>query len=413
MSAENYDVLLIVIFEIGAVIVFSLLTANILGKRGIPQVLGLIIGGLALQFIAVTGFPSPPTPEIHFIITTFALGLIGYQIGANLDLYKLREASWGLPLILLGEAIGSLIAVTVVMVIIFQDFILAILLGTISMATAPASTSEVIREYKAHGSLSQTVLFVVAFDNIIAIIFFSFAFVSAEAFYSSSDLSIFDALLPVAWEIGGAVILGILIALMMRPIHIEGVEVYRSAEYVFPAILICIALAGLLDFSVMLSCIVLGLTLSNMAHCEDMDCVRSVERLSQPLIALFFILVGFEMDLALLVTPTFVGILLYFLSRAGGKSLGAYASARISNQPEKVTTNLPLTLYTQAGVALGLVAFAYSRLSDIGTIEATSAAHLLLDIIIVSVLLAELVGPLFIKKALFRSGEAKDSINSV
>ncbi len=406
-NAFNEAPLLIFIFEIGAVIIISLVFAKVLGKRGVPQVLGLIFGGLLLQFLSFyTGFPSPPTEELHYVITTGALGFIGYSIGAHLDLRKLRDASWGLPLILVGEAVGAFIVVTIVISIFFNDFLLAILLGSIAMATAPASTSEVIREYNSHGSLSQTILFIIAFDDVLAIIFFNIALSYSESTYSAISLSLIELLLPIIIELVGSVALGIILALVMRPFHIEGVEAYQSAEFVFPSILICIALAGLLHLSVILSCIIFGLLLSTMAKCENKSCVMGVERLAVPIIALFFILVGFEMDLTLLITPTIVGILIYFIARAIGKSIGAYGTAAISNSPSKVTNNLPFALLTQAGVALGLAAYAFTRLRAVG---ADNMAFLLLDIIAVSVLIAEIVGPLLLKKALFRAGEIKDS----
>lgn len=404
----NESALLILVLEIGAIIIFSLLVAKVLAKRGIPQVLGLIFGGIALQALMLsTGFPSPPTPELHYIITTGALGFIGYSIGAHLDLWKLREASWGLALILLGEALGSFFIVTIVVYFLMQDFILAILLGSISMATAPASTSEVIREYQAHGSLSQTILFIIAFDDIIAIIFFNIALGYAESALSEVTLSLIEIIFPIFIEVIGSVILGILLALLMRPLHIEGVSAYQSAEFVFPSILICIAIAGLLHFSVILSCIVFGLALSTMARCENKACVRGVERLSAPLLALFFILVGFEMNLGLLLTPVLLIILVYFFARATGKSVGAVTTSYISKMPDKVTRYLPFSLLTQAGVALGLAAFAYSRLFELNIQAATDIAILILDIIAVSVLLAEILGPLLLKRALVKAGEIK------
>ncbi|MFW9903778.1 MAG: cation:proton antiporter [Candidatus Thorarchaeota archaeon] len=415
MLQETFDeyTLLILLLEIGSVIIFSLIVAKVLAKRGIPQVLGLILGGIALQALTFSiGFPSPPTPELHYIITTGALGFIGYSIGAHLDLWKLQEASWGLALILIGEALGSFLVVTIVVYFLLQDFILAVLLGSISMATAPASTSEVIREYRAYGSLSQTILFVIAFDDILAIIFFNIALGYAESVLAETALSLVDIFFPIAIEVIGSVILGILLALLMRPFHIEGVEAYQSAEFVFPSVLICIAIAGLLHFSVILSCIIFGLALSTMARCENKSCVRGVERLSGPILALFFILVGFEMDLSLLLTPVLVTILLYFFARAAGKSVGAVTSSYVSKMPDKVTRYLPFSLLTQAGVALGLAAFAYSRLLELNIPAATDIAVLILDVIGVSVLLAEILGPLILKKALVKSGEIKEPIKS-
>ncbi|MFX0013001.1 MAG: cation:proton antiporter [Promethearchaeota archaeon] len=405
---------LIFIFEIGTVIIFSLIVAKVLSRRGIPQVLGLIFGGFFLQFltfftssVSIVTFPTPPSPLIHYIVTTAALGFIGYSIGAHLDPWKLRDASWGLVLILLGNTLGTFIIVSLAIGLILQDFLIGIILGTIAMATAPASTAEVIREYKSHGSLSQTILFLIAFDDILTIIFFSVALSFSESMYSGTTLSLIEISIPLIIEIGGSVLVGIILALIMKPFHIEGVEAYQSAEFVFPSVLICISLAGLLHLSVILSCIVFGLTLSMMARCENKECVRGVERLSVPIIALFFILVGYEMDLSLLVTPILIIILLYFIMRTIGKTVGSYGAAYIAKMPAKVTNNIPFALLAQAGVALGLAALAYTRLVAIGMVE---TAILILDIVAVNVLIAEILGPLLLKQALKRSGEIPQEI---
>ncbi|MFX1515307.1 MAG: cation:proton antiporter [Promethearchaeota archaeon] len=410
----EYEEALIFLFEIGTVIIFSLIVARVLKKRGIPQVLGLIFGGFFLQFltfftssISAVTFPTPPTPLIHYIVTTTALGFIGYSIGAHLDPWKLRDASWGLVLILIGNTIGTFIIVTLVITFVLQDFVIGILLGTIAMATAPASTAEVIREYKSYGSLSQTILFLIAFDDILTIIFFSVALSFTESVYSGASLSLIEISIPLIIEIGGSVLLGIILALIMKPFHIEGVEAYQSAEFVFPSVLICIALSGLLHLSVILSCIVFGLMLSTMARCENKECVRGVERLAVPIIALFFILVGYEVDLGLLVTPSLILILLYFSLRTIGKTVGSYGAAYIAKMPTKVTNNIPLALLSQAGVALGLAALAFTRLIAIGMDD---VAILILDIVAVNVLIAEIFGPLLLKQALKRSGEIPQGI---
>ena len=275
-------------------IIFSLIVAKVLSKRGIPQVLGLISGGFFLQFltlftssISIITFPTPPTSVLHFIITTVALGFIGYSIGAELDLRKLHDASWGLPLVLIGNAFGSFIIVTIAISLVLQDLLIGTILGTIAMATAPASTAEVIREYQSHGSLSQAILFIIAFDDIIAIVFFSIALSFSESIYSGLETSLIDISIPLIIEFGGSIILGVSLALLMKPFHIQGVDAYQSAEFVFPSVLICIALSGILHFSVILSCIIFGLTLSTMAKCENKECVRGVEQLSVPFSFIF------------------------------------------------------------------------------------------------------------------------------
>ncbi|MFW9995396.1 MAG: cation:proton antiporter [Candidatus Odinarchaeota archaeon] len=411
MVAESLDetALLIPVLEIGLVIIFSLVVARLLGRRGIPQVLGLIFAGIFIQFVTVvTGFPSPPTAELHYVVTTGALGFIGYSIGAHLDLHHLREESSGLILILLGNTIGAFILVYFACIVIFRDLGLSLMLAAIATATAPASTAEVLGEYNSKGPLSQTILFIIALDDILAILIFNVALSYSGSYYSGDELSIVTVTIPVMLELIGSVIIGVLLAILMKPFHIEGVEAAQSAEFVFPTVLICIALAGIFHISVILSCIVFGLVLSNLAECDCPDtksCVMGVERLSGPLIALFFILVGFEMQLGLLLSSALAVILVYFIARALGKSLGSYLAAKMVRMPDNVTNYIPFTLLTQAGVAVGLAAYAVTRLSVIGTQEALQASDILLNVIAASVLLAEIIGPLLLKWAITRAGE--------
>ncbi|MHA1236941.1 MAG: hypothetical protein ACTSQ9_04695 [Candidatus Hodarchaeales archaeon] len=219
---SNEISILIIVLEVGTVIIFSLIVARVLGKRGIPQVLGLIFAGIVIQFFSIfSGFPTPPTPDFHFLITTGALGFIGYSIGANLDLNRLKEESWGLSLLLVGEAIGSFIMVTFIIGVFFQDWILALLLGSIAMATAPASTTAVIREFKATGPLTQTILFIIAFDDILAIIFFNIALSFSESMFTGLNLSIIDILVPIILELGGSILLGLILAFIIVPFRID------------------------------------------------------------------------------------------------------------------------------------------------------------------------------------------------
>ncbi|MHA1206039.1 MAG: cation:proton antiporter [Candidatus Hodarchaeales archaeon] len=332
-------------------------------------------------------------------------------MGANLDLNRLKEESWGLSLLLVGEAIGSFIMVTFIIGVFFQDWILALLLGSIAMATAPASTTAVIREFKATGPLTQTILFIIAFDDILAIIFFNIALSFSESMFTGLNLSIIDILVPIILELGGSILLGLILAFIIVPFRIDEMPAGKSAEIVFPVILICIALAGLLGLSVILSCIIFGLVLSNLVRCENKVCIKGVDRLSTPLIALFFIMVGFEMDLTLIFTGTIMLILIYFIARALGKSVGSYSTARIANMPEAVVKNIPFSLLTQAGVAVGLAALAYSSLLNLNIPAATTTAIILLDVVAVSVLIAEIIGPLLLKYALRRADEITADID--
>ena len=140
--------------------------------------------------------------------------------------------------------------------------------------------------------------------------------------------------------------------------------------------------------------------------------MNGVDRLSTPIIALFFILVGYEIDLAMLFSGTILLIILYSIARGGGKSFGSYITARFAKMPDAVTNNIPYALLTQAGVAVGLAAFAYSRLLELRIEQATLTAITLLDVVAVSVVIAEIIGPLLLKYGLRQAGELGLPINT-
>ncbi len=405
-SSIDEDPIFVLFAEIGLVIIFAMLIAKLLGKRGIPQVLGLIFGGLFFQFfIRIIGVSVNTSPEMNFVVTAGALGFIGYIIGAELDLRKLRKESWGLALVLVAESIGTLIIVTLVIWVVFQDHILALLLGSIAMATAPASTAGVLGEYNSKGPLSSTILFILAFDDILAIFFFSIALSYSESFYGEASLALVDSVVPVLVESIGSVILGFGLALTLK-IHVEGAEASGRAEFLFPMIILCIGLAGLFHLSIILSTIIFGLTHASLTSNGCSECVIEVEKLADPIIALFFILVGFGMNLGLFLDISITALVFtFFLARALGKSFGAWSGATVANMPKNVRQYLPFSLLTQAGVALGLAALAFSRLNDLGTTKATDTAILLLNIVTLSVIMTEIIGPLLVKWAIHRSGE--------
>ena len=167
----------VLIFEIGFLISFSLFIAYLMKKFGIPAVLGLIVGGLILGILtelqALTF--SSDFNEIKNVITEFALAWIGFDIGNEIDFGLLKEKGKDFGLILIGEAFGAYILIFICIILLTGNFAIALILAAIGMATAPASTSQILGEYRAKGELSQTILFVLAFDDLLAILSFNMA----------------------------------------------------------------------------------------------------------------------------------------------------------------------------------------------------------------------------------------------
>lgn len=399
----------LLIAEIGMLFAISMIIAYILKRLGVPAVLGFILGGLALGvFTGLQDYIFSPAWElIYLFITELALMWIGYSIGSDIDLSLLRNKGKKYGLLLVGEALGAFIVVTVGALIIIQDLGLAFILGAIAITTAPVSVVQILGEYKARGELSQTLLFIIAFDDILAILLVNVALSLTLSTTEVGFLLLVEVMLHLAWEIIVSVSLGvsgaILTIFVSKRLRLTDKTIY---EWVFGAIFASVGIALLLNGSVLLTAFIYGMTLKTQDSCGDCrEAVNTIEIIFVPIVILFFVLVGLEMNLGLILGAggfVFIAIA-YFLLRVLGKGTGVLIVGSMSKTDPCIWKNLPLTLVTQAGVAIGLAGLAFNQLINVGRVD---AANLIINTVGVAVILGEIIGPLTLKKALFRSGEA-------
>lgn len=400
-----------IIIEIGVLLVFSLATAYILKRLGIPAVLGFILGGLVVGFL--TGINSYAfSPELELIqnlIVELALAWIGYSIGSEIDLDLLRNKGKKYGLLLIGEAVGAFVVVILGIFLFVQSFSLAFILGAIAVTTAPVSVAEVLGEYKAKGEFSRTLLFILAFDDILAILLVNVA-LNFTAGGGGSELGIFlllNIIVSLVQEIivsvvFGAAAAGVILALSNR-LGLKDKSIY---EWVIGVTFAIIGVVILLSGSTLLTMFIFGMILKTQDQCGDCrEAVHTVEILFVPIVILFFVLVGLEMDLGLIFGAgglVFIA-LAYFILRIVGKTIGIRITGALSKGDPCIWKNLPLGLVPQAGIAIGLAGLAFNRLTSLGQAD---AANLIINVIGVVVLIAEIIGPLAVKKAVFRTGEA-------
>ncbi|OLS27868.1 MAG: hypothetical protein HeimC3_01620 [Candidatus Heimdallarchaeota archaeon LC_3] len=413
----------LLIFEIAFLIAFSLIIVYVMKKFGIPAVLGLIVGGLLLGILTefqVFSFSNDFT-QMKFLITELALAWIGFDIGNELNLGLLKEKGKDYGLILIGEAFGAYIIVFVSIIILTGNLFVALILASIGMATAPASTSQILGEYKAKGELSQTILFVLAFDDLLAILFFNMAlsFISVQNIIGL-DLIIFmfsgfieQILLSIVLGLGGALLLA-----WLRSLKI--VEDDKSFEWLIAIGFAILGLTLWIGGSVILTMFLFGVATKYEVDRKLLkkDQILQAEAMMIPIVLLFFILVGLEMDLIFVydeivklfsnIDITTIGTnliiitLVYFIARAIGKIGGTFIMGIKTNLSPNVKNNLPLSFITQAGVAIGLAGLAFNELS----VDYPYEANLILIVVTISVIIAEIIGPLLVKRAIFRAGEA-------
>ena len=405
--------------EIGTLLVLSLGVAHLLRKFDIPSVLGLILGGLAINIVLLTTHYSLENffTDFHSLkapITELALAWIGYEIGSHIDLQLAKRNSRRFGLILLAEALGAFIVVFLAFYILLpnNNIGLALILGSISMATAPAATSQVLKEYGAIGELTQTILFIVAFDDNLSIFFANISFSIFEITVGSTSVNLFlvliDVLLMISFDLLLSITLGILGTLViLLGLRLNIINGQTLLEWLLGVSFILVASSLILNISVILTMFVWGLLFKFF---EDKDHFKALQQhivkldvLTMPIVLLFFILIGLSMDVSSLIqTTTLLLAICYFIMRALGKATGTYSICQVLPTSQQVKNNLPISLLTQAGIAIGLAGLAYQKLIALGLPE---LAIFIINIVGISVILSEIFGPFLLKIALVRSGE--------
>lgn len=377
----------------------------------LPSVTGYIIAGLLLGpsgLHLVTGATIGSNLE-HF--TQIALMLIAFGIGEHLDITRLRRSIKSVGCIGLAETTGAFLFVSIgcYFMAVTTDvgaegwqkidiIALAVLLGAVSVATAPAATLLVMRELKAAGPLTTILMAVVAVDDGLAIIMFGMTVSAARHLVGFGDSSLVFAFLSSLLEIFGSLFLGIITGLLIDYI----VNKLRSQSEMLTVglalLLLCGEGARIFELSPLLAGMAAGFTIVNRDF-RDVRLFRALNAFEPPIYVLFFTLAGSQLHLSALVLAGWLG-LVYFFLRVFGKVVGAFIGARIASAPPVVQQYLGFALVPQAGVAIGLVFLIQSdpELAPFSTV--------ITPVVLAGVVISELIGPVSARYAVEKAGEA-------
>lgn len=366
----------------------------------LPNVSGYILAGVLLGPHTLGVVPQEMVTQMGFV-SDIALSFIAFGVGKFFKRKVLAQTGRRVIVITVMEALGAGVLVTAFMYFVLrQSWDFSLLLGAISTATAPASTMMTIRQYKAKGHFVNTLLQVVALDDVVCLLAFSVAtaLVNADA---SGQFSLSDVLLPLAYNVAAIGLGGLCGYGLSRLITNKRSEDNRLILSI--AMLLGItALCALCDVSPLLSCMVFSAVYINIT--EDKKLFKQVDRFTPPVLSLFFILSGMSLDIGTLGSVGLIGVC-YFLVRIAGKMFGSYAGAVLTHDEGSVRRYLGLALVPQAGVAIGLAFLGQRLLPD-------PTGGLFLTIILSSSILYELIGPACAKFALHKAGALNPPVDN-
>jgi len=383
-----------ILLSIALAMAAGLLLNRIVKKLGLPNVTGYLVAGLLVGPFCLNVFPREVI-EQSSIITSVALGFIAFSIGGEFRISSIKQIGGKVLTITFAQALAAAALVDVGLVLLGFDLPLALVLGAIATATAPAATLMVVRQYKAKGPVTNILLPVVALDDAIGLVVFSISLAVAQALSAGGALSAGEMLLGPLVEIGGSLLVGTAIGLVLsfalKYFHSET----NRLPLVICAVLLGTALADVLHLSSLLTLMMCGAAVANLR--EDCEQVLAItDRWTPALFLLFFVISGAELDLAVLPTVGLLGIA-YLVLRSAGKYFGARLGSAMAGAEENIRKYLGVALLPQAGVAIGMCQIVAAEFPTYGPqVQA---------VILSATLIYELVGPLLTKMVLTKAGE--------
>lgn len=396
-------ILLDLLLKISLVIFAGLIGGRVANRVHLPSVSGYIVGGLLIGPSFLNLIQSGEATNFS-IINEIALGAIAFGIGSEFLMKNIKESGKEFMIITVWEVIGAVAVVFLVTYFLFgQAFEFSVVIASMSAATAPAGIIMVIRELKARGPLVNTILPVVAIDDALGIIVFSVALSIAKITSGTEAVSLFQLIWAPLYEIVGSLILGAILGVILTFLANKSKNREELLSIVLGFILLAIGVSNQFGLSALLTNMMLGGVLVNLMQ-NSSRVFHLVNEFTPPFNLLFFTFAGARLELSVLSQVGLLGIG-YIVARAGGKIIGATIGAKQVNSEPTVTKYLGMSLLTQGGISIGL--------SMIVARELPQFADSIITIILFSVLIYEILGPILAKIAIQRAGEVNGGVTDI
>lgn len=381
-----------VLLALSIILFAGFIMTRLTNTLNLPKVSGYILAGILIGPCGLNMIPEDLIGHMGFV-SDLALAFIAFGVGKFFKKEVIRQTGPRIIVITMFEALMAGFLVTVCAIAFFHlDLDFALILGAIATATAPASTMMTINQYKAKGEFVNVLLQIVALDDVVCLM--AFSIVAAVASRDVSEaFALSDVMMPIIYNIlalGLGFFCGYFLSRLLIPTRSRDNRLILAIAMLLGISGICAAL----DISPLLACMVFGAAYINLTR--DKKLYRQINNFTPPVMSIFFIVSGMNLDLTALQTVGAIGVA-YFVIRIIGKYLGTYISCWLTGTSKAIRNYMGLALIPQAGVAIGL-AFLGQRLLP------PEKGNLLLTIILSSSVLYEMVGPISAKVALFMSG---------
>jgi Kef-type K+ transport system membrane component KefB len=383
------------LMSLGGVLLLGLFTSAVSERTFLPRVTMLILFGVLIGDQGVGILPTFFSQHFN-VVADLTLMMVGFLLGGKLCKTTFENSAKKIIIISVATVIVTALSVTLGLVFFGVDSKLAILLGTIASATAPAAIIDVVKESKIDNQFTDTLLSVVALDDVWALLLFAVSMaivINLDA--GSLDISF---LASAAREIIGAIVLGVFFGVPSA--YLSG-RIRDGQPMMLEAlgmVSLCGGAAIYFDVSYLIACIVMGAVVINLAKHHESP-FHAIENIESLFLIVFFIVAGTSLELQMLMNIGYLGVA-YIILRCAGKYFGAWIGTTISAPQEKPMRWMRFALLPQAGVSIGMALVATSRFPEYQPI--------LITIVVGSTVFFELVGPIYTRISIRGASDAKD-----
>jgi Kef-type K+ transport system membrane component KefB len=385
--------------SLGLILLLALLAGHLVQFLRIPEVVGYILAGVALG-PSVLGWVSADNLTALEVLSEVALGLILFSIGSVFEFERFGKIGWPIVKLTMMESVPAAVLVCLSVLALGAQWQVALLLGAIAIATAPASTLMVMRECDASGPLTDMLMGIIAVNNIFCLIVFSLVAATIDL-TSGVGSGVLDTLYrssyALVWQLVGSVALGFLVGTMLAGWATKVHETGEMLILLAGSILLCVGAARILDLSQLVASLAVGATMVNLSR-RSRRVFDTLAGTDPPFYAIFFVIFGADLDVSAVSGMGVIGVF-YVLSRSAGKFFGARWGAAKLDMPESVRKYLGYGILAQAGLAVGLMLVVRRRFPDF--------ALPVNVVVLASVVIHEMFGPIGARYAIFRAGEAR------
>lgn len=365
-------------------------------KINLPAVTGYILCGLILGPSVLNIITGDVYNSLAFV-NELALGILAISVGTELHRKMVKQFGKNLTILSIGNTVFSFLLVTGGTYFVGMPLSYALILGALSLTVSPAGVVSMIKERKAKGEMSQTLLGLVAFDNLIAILVFGFVVAFVET-AGNVDVNEVSLILSVLSDIFFAGLIGIASGFFVSFFVRKKLTNDKLLVIIGAAILFNSGIASVLGLSPVLVNIVSGATITNLTN-QKVLVSQVIARMELPIFVVFLTLAGAHLDVAIFASVGLIGIA-YILCRFFGRFVGVFIFSHFTSLKKKARQNIGFGLIPQAGIAIGLATIAEQSIP--GT------TGILTGVVLTGALAFEIFGPLLLSSALKRAGEATE-----